>query len=230
MPHGAVAVPWWRGPLVAVAVVRYVVPLAALPLVPVLLPDRVALLVLLRPTKEFLVLGGVQYRLAGAPTPLVLLAAFIPLMVLAVWAFFAVGRAYRAELAAGSGPRWLHWAVPPRRLATAQAVLDRRGSVIAVMGRFGGLPPTVLAAAAGASGVPARRYLAADTVGALASFAVVLVVGVRLGRAWEQGAIWLTALGVVLFVGVVVTLARWVRAAAAEHELREADPAGDDGP
>lgn len=239
LPPVPATVPWWRGPVVAVAVVRYVVPLLALPLIPVLLPERVALLVLLRPTKEFLVLGGVQYRLTGAPAPLLLLAAFVPLMVLAVWAFFAVGRAYRAELVSGSGPRWLRWAVPPRRLAVAQAVLDQRGPVIAVLGRFGGLPPTVLAAAAGASSVSVRRYLVADTVGAVASFAVMLVIGYRLGRTWEEGVTWLTLVGALLFVAVVVTLGRWFRVEAAElddtggvdvADAERAGPAGDGRP
>ena len=210
--------------MVAVAVVRYIVPLVAIPLIPVLVPDHVATMVLLRPTKEFLLIGGAQYQLAGAPHPGLLLAAFLPLMVFAVWSFFAVGRIERAALAAGTAPAWLQRLLPERQMAIASALLARRGPTIAVLGRLGGLPPTALAAAAGASEVSARRYLAADTAGAVLSFAIMIVVGIRLGRAWEEGVSWLTAVGAVLFVAVLTLISRWVRAEARAYDV--ADPDG----
>jgi membrane protein DedA with SNARE-associated domain len=204
--------------LVAVAALRFVVPLAAVPLIPVLIPDHVAWMLLLRPTKEFQLIGGAQYQLSGAPHPLLLLAAFVPFMVVAIWAFFAVGRMERDALAAGTAPRWLQRALPERQLAVAQALLAHRGATIALLGRLGGLPPTVLAAAAGASDIPARRYLAADAAGALLSFAVMVRVGMGAGRAWEEGVGWLTAVTAVLFVTVLVILAWWIRAEARDYD------------
>lgn len=204
--------------LVAVAVLRFVVPLAAVPLIPILIPEHVVWMLLLRPTKEFQLIGGAQYQLTGAPHPLLLLAAFVPMMVVAVWAYFAVGRMEREALAAGTAPRWLQRALPERQLEVAQAVLARRGATIAVLGRLGGLPPTVLAAAAGASDISARRYLTADAAGALLSFAVMVRVGMGAGRAWEEGVGWLTAATAVLFVTVLVLLARWIRAEARAYD------------
>jgi membrane protein DedA with SNARE-associated domain len=214
----------WRRTALTVALARYVVPLVAIPLIPVLLAtDRLPLLVLLRPTKDFLLLGGGQYRVTGDPSVLVLLAAYLPLMLFAVWAFFAVGRAYRQALADGAGPAWLHRAVPPRQLDIARAVLARRGPSIAILGRLAALPPTVLAAAAGLSEVPARRYLAADTVGALASFAVVVGAGYALGSAWQDGNWWVLSVGALTFVALVALLTRWLRAEARRHEAADGD-------
>jgi membrane protein DedA with SNARE-associated domain len=108
-------------------------------------------------------------------------------MVVAVWVFVLVGRIYREPLASGDAPRWLQRAIPQRRLAVAQAVLDKHGPAVAVLGRIGALPPTVLAAAAGASHASARRYLVADAVGALISFALMVAAGYAVGRAWQEG-------------------------------------------
>ena len=216
--------------MVAIAGLRYAIPLVAVPLIPVLVPDHVVWMVLLRPTKEFLLIGGAQYRIAGAPTIWLLLAAFLPLMLFAVWSFFAVGRIYRVALAAGEAPTWLRRALPPRQLAVAQAVLASRGPTIAVLGRLAALPPTALAAAAGASEVDARRYLGADALGAVLSFAVMVAAGYQAGRAWEEGVGWLTVVGVVLFVGVLTLLTRWIRAEArARHAIDDPPDPAEDG-
>lgn len=209
----------WRRFVVSVAVLRYVIPLLAIPLIPVLVVDRVPLLVLLRPQKEFLLLGGAQLRLFGEPGVGLLFAAYLPLMLVAVWAFFAVGRIYGPALRAGRGPRWLRRALPPDQLEVAQRVLARRGPLIAVLGRVAALPPTLLAAAAGGSDVSTRRYLVADAVGAVAGFAITVTVGYGLGRAYETGGVWITIAGVVLFLGLVLLMTRWLRA---EGERRDA--------
>jgi membrane protein DedA with SNARE-associated domain len=216
----------WRRLAVGAAVARYAVPLLALPLVPLLVTDRLPLLVLLRPTKDFLLLGGGQRRVLGDPSVLLLLAAYLPLMLFGVWAFYAVGRAYREQLRSGDGPGWLRRTIPPDKLELAQAVLAKRGPAIAILGRLAALPPTVIAAAAGVSDVDTRRFLVADAIGALASFAMVVAAGYALGRAWEEGGIWLTAGGLVLFVALIALLTRWLRAEANAHG--SAEPAAGD--
>jgi membrane protein DedA with SNARE-associated domain len=205
---------------VTLAALRYVVPLLAIPLIPVLIIDRLPLLVLLRPQKEFLLLGGGQNRVLGDPAILLLFAAYVPLMIVGVWAFFIVGRVYRGALRDGQGPAWLHRAIPPRQLEIAQAVLARRGPSIAVFGRLAALPPTMLAAAAGTSDVDARRYLAADLAGGIAAFATTVAAGYALGRAYEDGGVWLTAAGVGLFVALIVLLTRWLRAEARRYDAQ----------
>jgi membrane protein DedA with SNARE-associated domain len=213
----------WRRVALGVAIARYAIPLAAIPLIPLLLVDRIVLLVLLRPQKEFLLLGAGQSRYLGEPALWQLALAFVPLGVLAVPAFFVVGRAYRRSLLSGDGPSWLTRAVPPRQLELAQRVLARRGPAIAVLGRLAAFPPTVLAAAAGLSDVSPRRYLAADAVGAALATGITLGAGYTLGRAYEDGGVWLTVGGVVLFVLLVGLLTYWIRREAAREDAAGAD-------
>jgi membrane protein DedA with SNARE-associated domain len=205
----------------AMAVARYVIPLAALPLIPLLVRDHLPLLILLRPSKDLLLLGGGRAQVEGDPSLLLLFAVYVPLMMLFVIPFFVVGRAYRSALRAGEGPAWLQRAVPPHQLEIAQRVLARRGASIAILGRIAAVPPTVLAAAAGTSDIAARRYLAADAVGGVAAFAVTVGAGYALGQAYERGGIWLTVGGVAIFVGLVALLTRWVRS---EARVTEATP------
>jgi len=219
--------PLLRRTVIAVAVLRYAVPIAAIPAIPFLIAaDRLGLLVLLRPQKEFLLLSGAALARTGAPSVAVLAAAYAPLMVAAVWAFFALGRMFRPALDAGEAPRWLTRILPPQQLAVARRVLARRGPVIAVLGRLAALPPTVMAAAAGASDVDGRRYLAADLVGAVASFGLMVGLGMALGDAYDRYGVWITVAGLVVLTGLVVLLTRWVQREAA---LAEEDPSSDDG-
>jgi len=214
--------PHWRRLALSVVVLRFAIPLAAVPAIPFLLRDQIALLVFLRPQKEFLLVGGGQTRYLGEPGVLALLLAYLPLGVLAVTAFFVVGRAYRTSLKEESGPAWLHRAVPPQQLELAQRVLARRGPAIAVIGRVAAMPPTVLAAAAGTSDVPATRYLVADAIGSVVGFALAVGVGLGLGRAYEEGGVWLTAIGVLLFTAMIGLVTWWIRREAAIDERLEA--------
>ena len=213
----------WRRIALAVVILRFAIPLAAVPLIPVLVRDRITLLVFLRPQKEFLLVGGGQTRYLGEPGVLALLLAYLPLGVLSVTAFFVIGRAYGAALDGGDGPAWLHRTVPPHQLALAQRVLAKRGPVIAVIARIAAMPPTVLAAAAGTSEVSPRRYLAADAVGSLIGFGIAVGVGLALGRAYEEGGVWLTAVGVLLFAATIGLVTWWIRREAALDDGGGAD-------
>lgn len=204
----------WRRPLVALSALRYVVPILALPLVPVLTPDDVGLLTLLRPGKEILLLAGGLTRTQSTPGILVAFLAYLPLMVGGVWAFFGLGRAYADDLRTGDGPEWLSRAVPPDKLEVAQRVLARRGPVVAFIGRVALMPPTIVAAAAGVSDVSTRAFLLADLVGAVVSFGAVFGIGIALGEAYERGGPWVTGAGVVLVVVAAMLVSRWLQAEA----------------
>lgn len=201
----------WKRPLLVAAIARYAIPIAAIPLAAALIPERVALLTLLRPGKEVLLLAGGLWSADGHPSLLMVFLAYIPLMVLSVWGFFALGRAYSDDLADGDGPDWLHKIVPPDKLGATQRVIAKRGVTVAILGRVAALPPTILAAAAGTSEVDTRRYLAADTVGAVLSFAVTIGVGVGLGRAYERGGIWLTAASIAVLLFAISRFTRWLQ-------------------
>lgn len=211
-PTASTPSPLVRRVAVGVAVARYVVPLAVIPAIPFLIArGELALLVLLRPQKEFLLLSAAQLARTGAPSIPLLLAAYVPFMVVAVWAFFVVGRIFRPALDAGEAPRWLTRILPAQQLELGRKVLARRGPLIAVMGRLAALPPTIMAAAAGASDVDGRRYLAADLVGAFGSFALMVGAGLVLGEAYEDYGIWITVAGVVVLVALIALITRWVR-------------------
>lgn len=200
-----------RRAALAGAALRYLIPMAAIPLIPVLLPDRILLLLVLRPGKELLLLGGGLRRTAGDPAVLGMFLSYLPLMVVGVWVFFLVGRAYADELRDGSGPDWLHRIIPPEKLLAAQRVLERHGPTIAILGRVAMMPPTVVAAAAGTSRVSTVRFLAADAVGAVLAFAATVGAGYALGDAYERAGPWLTAVGLVLLLAMVLLLTRWLR-------------------
>jgi membrane protein DedA with SNARE-associated domain len=219
--------PTLRRVALTVVVGRYAMMLGVVPAIPFLIAqERIALLVLLRPTKEWLLLGGAFLRVQGQPSVWLLFLAFLPLMVLVVWFFFIAGRAYQHVLRDGTGPRWLRRAIPPDKLELAQRMLIRRGPLIAVLGRLAAMPPTLLAAAAGISDISARRYLVADLLGALASFGVVVGAGYALGRAYDEGGPWLTAAGVALFVALLVLMTRWIRREAERSPAPADTPTG----
>jgi len=208
----AVPSPLLRRIAVSVAVLRYAIPLAVIPAIPFLIArGELALLVLLRPQKEFLILAAAQLARTGAPSVALLLAAYIPLMIVAVWAFFIVGRIFRPALDAGEAPRWLTRILPPEQLDVGRRVIARRGPLIALMGRMAALPPTIMAAAAGASDVNWRRYLAADLVGALGSFALMVGAGLALGDAYDEYGIWVTVAGVLILIALIALITSWVR-------------------
>jgi membrane protein DedA with SNARE-associated domain len=213
--------PAWRRIGLAVVVARFAIPLAAIPAIPFLIRNDITLLVLLRPQKEFLLVGGGQSRYLGEPGVLPLFLAYLPLGVLSVSAFFLVGRAYRSALQRGDGPGWLSKAIPPKQLDLALKVLKRRGPAIAILGRIAAMPATVLGAAAGLSDVDPKRYLLADLTGALIAFAMTVGAGFALGRAYEEGGVWLTVAGVTLFVVMLGLLTSWIRREAAREDERE---------
>jgi membrane-associated protein len=89
-----------------------------------------------------------------------------------------------------------------------QGLLEERGSSVVFFGRLAAFPSTLMAAAAGASGVPPREFLPADTAGALVSMAALLGAGYALGEAYEAAGPWITAAGVVVLAGLLVVLGR----------------------
>jgi membrane protein DedA with SNARE-associated domain len=129
--------------------------------------------------------------------------------VLAVWQFFALGRAYAGEIQAGEGlPRVAGRILPTARIKELCAALDERGSRLVFLGRLATFPSSLLAAAAGASGMASRAFLPADLGGAVLGIAEVLVAGYVLGEAYQEAGPWLTGVGVVALLGMLFVLGR----------------------
>jgi membrane protein DedA with SNARE-associated domain len=209
--------PAWVARLVLLlAIARYTVPIAAIPLLTRLLRGDVsdaeyALVIALRPGREVMLGAGAQLLRLGRPSPVLLFLAAFPFFVMAVWVFFLLGRVHRAPLRSGTGPGWLHRLAPPHKLEVAQRALARRGPMVAFVGRVGGLPPTLLAAAAGVSDVRPLRYLVADALGAVVVFALTVGVGYGLGETYERAGWVFTVVALVVIFGLASWFSSWIQ-------------------
>lgn len=209
--------------LVALAVLRAIAYVVAIPLAPVLYheDERIALLVLLRPAKEVLLLAGYVARDDGVEVLVLSVVASIPLLVLTVWLFFFLGRAYRSEIEDAELPGIAGKVLPSERIADLQEGLRQRGRSFVVLGRMAMLPSTLVAAAAGSAGMHTVEFIVADTIGAAASLVVVLGAGWLLGEAYETAGPWLTGLGALAFLAAMVLVGRQLtgggRARAGRH-------------
>lgn len=190
---------------------RGLLSLIAIPLAPALFRDQFVVLVLLRPTKEVLLAGGFFLR-DGKVGLVEMLLATIPLAFFGVWLFFWLGRSFADEIQSGEGlPRWAERILPPDRVKVMCRVLERKGAWVIVAGRVAAFPSTVLAAAAGASGMEPGKFLAADAAGATLSVAEVVVAGYVLGSAYKRAGPWVTVVGVAVLLGLLVAVGRWLR-------------------
>lgn len=215
-PPSASARRWW---LRAVGL-RLALSIVALPLTPLLFREQLIALVAMRPTREFLLLGGFQVR-SGQVELLWLLLASLPMVLLGNWVFFGLGRAYRAELESDDPPAWLTRYADPDQVERLRRVLARKGTLIVILARLAIFPTTLLAAAAGASRMPTRRFLVADTLSASLAYVEYVGAGYVLGRAYESAGPWITVAGV---AGLALIL--WVIGRA----MREEDVDAPDGP
>lgn len=222
-----------RAVVVFLCVARYVIPVVALGYAARVLtsdpidPGEVVLLTLVRPAKEVLLLAGGLFRTSGEPGVLAVFLAYVPLMIIAVWPFFLLGRILGPSLTDPDRSGFLARAVPPDTLRLMQRVLARRGPAVAILARVAALPPTILAAAAGTSPVNAIRYLVADAVGGVIAFGITFGLGVALGEAYERGGTWVTVGGVVfVFVGIMI-MTSWLQREADREEADEAAAAAD---
>lgn len=196
-----------RGVLLTLAAVRGLLALAAIPLAPALYRDHFVLLVLMRPTKEVLLAGGFLMR-TDRVDPLVVVLAALPLLVLGVWLFYALGRSFEDEIGEERLPGLAGRLLPPKRIRKLREVLGRRGWPVVFLGRLAAFPSTLVAAAAGSSDMPPSRFLPADAAGAAASLGEAVAAGYLLGQAYKRGGPWLTAAGVAVLVALAVVVGR----------------------
>jgi membrane protein DedA with SNARE-associated domain len=193
-----------RRALPYLALLRAALAVVALPLAPFLYREHTAVLVLLRPTKETLLFAGYQVHQGDLALGTAILAA-LPLLGPGVWVFYALGREHgtKREL-----PGLLGRLLPARRTRQLSEALDEHGEKVIFLGRMAAMPSTVVAAAAGASGVGLRRFLLVDGLGAVVSLALMLGLGWALDDAYEAAGPWLTGLGVAALVGAAVIIGR----------------------
>jgi membrane protein DedA with SNARE-associated domain len=198
-----------RVPLLWIAAARAVLGIVAIPLAPVLYRDHFVLLVLLRPSKEVLLAAGFLIRDGRVNLFPVLLAA-IPLAILGVWHFYLLGQAWAKEINDDDMPGFARRVLPPKRVKAMTKVLDKKGVPVVLFGRLAAFPSTVIAAAAGASRMEPRRFLPADGLGGLLSVAEVLIAGYAFGAAYKSAGKGITVIGVIVFIGLLVAVGRWL--------------------
>ena len=196
-----------RTVLLVAAALRGVLGIIAIPLAPFLYREHAAVLVLLRPTKEVLLLAGFLVRRGDASLPAVVTAA-LPVLLGGVWVGFALGRAFADSIDTDGLPRIVQRFLPPKRVDEMKETLADRGPSVVFLGRLAAFPSSVLAAAAGASSVATRQFLRADAAGALLSLVVLVGAGYLLGEAYEDAGPWVTIAGAAVLAALVLVLGR----------------------
>lgn len=195
-----------RTTFLVLAAARGVLSVVAVLVAPVLYRDHANVLVLLRPTKEVFLFAGFLVRAGDASLPAVVIAA-LPMLLVGVWIFYGLGRAYADELdddLPGIAGRLL----PRQRIEHLRDVLDERGMKVVFLGRLAAFPSTLMAAAAGSAGVPLKQFLLADGAGAVVSLAALLAVGYALGETYDEAGPFVTAAGVAVLAVIVVVVGR----------------------
>lgn len=194
--------------LLGLAGLRAALAVAAIPLAPALYKDHFLFLVLLRPTKEVLLAGGFMARDGKVAVPEVALAA-VPLAIVGVWLFFFIGHRYADSL--DHLPGVVTRLLPPEKIDRLGDVVRAKGAKVVFLGRLAVFPSTLVAAAAGASGMGLRAFLVADGAGGVLSMALVIGAGYLFGSAYESAGPWLAVLGVVTLAAMGVVLGRQLR-------------------
>jgi membrane protein DedA with SNARE-associated domain len=201
---------WMRTFLLWVAGFRVVIGIIAIPFAPFLYREHFIVLVLMRPTKEVLLAAGFLVR-AGKVELVPVLAAAIPLMILGVWQFFYLGRAFSTEITKGEVPGIGGRILKPDKVTKVGKVLDKKGPRLVFLGRLAALSSALVAVAAGAVKMPSRDFLPMDGFGALLSAAIAIGAGYFLGQAYEDASPVLSVIGVAVLVGAAVLLGRYLR-------------------
>lgn len=123
---------------------------------------------------------------------------------------YLVGRRFGPALLTSRAGRL----VRPAHRERAEDLLRRRGVVAVVLGRFTAALRVLVPGLAGMAGMPLRRFLAANVVGAVGWVALVVLIGFAVGTSWQHAAHLLTLVGLgvaVVWVAVLVAPSRHAR-------------------
>jgi membrane protein DedA with SNARE-associated domain len=195
--------------LLYLATLRTVLSMAAIPLAPVLFRRHFVVLALMRPSQAVILAGAFLARQGDVFLPTVLLAA-IPMQVLAVWLYFALGRSWDDDIDSDDELPFLAARLLNRnQIKRLRDVLERKGARLVFLARFAIFPTGLVSVSVGASEMAPRRYLAADGAGLALSTAASVGAGYVLGIAYDGAKPWLAAVGVVGLAALSGTLT-WV--------------------
>lgn len=193
----------------------------AIPLAPFLYREHVAVLVLLRPTKETLLFAGFAAERGDISIPVLIVAA-VPLLLFGVWQFFALGRMFSSELSKKELPGLTGRLLPRKRIRGLQSALDRKGDKAVFLGRIAAMPSSLVGAAAGVAKMDWRRYLIVDAAGAVVSLVMMVGLGWVLEDAYEAAGPWLTGLGLAAIAAAAVVVGRAIGRAEEQPRAKRA--------
>jgi len=160
-----------------------------------------------------LLLAGYMAREGRISLPMIVVAA-VPLLIFGVWLFYALGRAYRDQIADAELPGLAGRVLPTERIRALCGAVDNGGARFVFLGRLAAFPSALLAAACGSASVPTRRFCLADGLGAMVSLTACVTAGYLLEEAYEDAAPWFTVVALVALAGAVLLLGRYLRNAA----------------
>jgi membrane protein DedA with SNARE-associated domain len=195
-PHGPKRSVRTKKGLLWLAGIRVGLALVALPLAPFLYRHHFVVLVLLRPSMGVLLAGAILAR-QGHISLGAMLAAAIPLQLIAVWLYFLLGDAWQEEIEADDKlPFLTARLLQPEQTRHLRQTLRDKGPRLVVLARFAIFPVGLLAAAAGASDMAPREFFPADGAGLVCAAGLVVGVGYGLGVSRQELSPWLLAIGV----------------------------------
>lgn len=208
--------PTRRRILIVLAALRGTLAVAAIPAAPFLYDGNYLWLVLMRPTKEVFLFGAFLSRKTEEPVLLLKAAAAgLPLAMAGVWLLYYLGRMYSQEIQNGNLPGLAGRVLPAPKIKVHAKVLNSKGAKLVFLGRLAAFPSSVLAAAAGSSGMKSRKFLPADGLGALASMVEVMAIGYVLGGFFDSEdpvVSWIvTGAGVLAAFGLMFLLGRYLK-------------------
>lgn len=176
--------------------------------------EAAAFVGLLLPGETALFVGGVLAS-QGNVNVIVLTLVAIAAAMAGDSVGYEIGRRLGPSLREGRLGRW----IGPRRWDRAEAALNHRGATAVMVGRWVGVLRALVPAAAGAAGMPYRKFLVANIIGGALWGGLVIGLGFFAGTAWQQVQGWLglaSVLGGAAVAGWVV-LEWWKR--RREHAL-----------
>jgi membrane-associated protein len=183
-----------------------IVPLAMLPLVPVLVASHPELLELLRGSTASVVNMGARARVGEASIVAAVLLG-VPSLMLFDWAYWWAGRRWGDRvfvwLLGGQGPR------TERRLARLHRLEARFGPAAVVLAYFQPLPTGVVYAAVGDGGMRLWVFLLLDALGTMLWTGVLAFLGWQLGHAAIDVADAVARYGLWATIGLVVAIIVW---------------------
>lgn len=167
----------------------------ALPLIPVLYRHEFVLLVLMRPSMAILLAGAILAR-QGYVSLAAMLAAALPLQLLAVWLYFLLGDAWHNEIKSDKHlPFVTARLLQPRQIQRLRQTLRAHGPRLVFLARFAIFPVGLLAATAGASDMSPREFFLADGAGLVAVVGIVVGIGYGLDVSRQEVGPWLLLVG-----------------------------------